>query len=168
MKFERHEQEKFFKDPRNGKSIEFASLSEPGSIDLSVIVPSYNEEVRLPRMLDECVDYLQRRSEKSPAFSWEIIIVDDGSSDSTTAVGMKYSKKFSPDRIRVLTLVHNRGKGGAVRLGTLCARGRQILFADADGATKFADITSLESALDKLSVDDRNFAIAVGNNFVFN
>ena len=50
----------------------------------------------------------------------------------------------------MLTLEKNRGKGGAVRLGMLSARGRHLLFADADGASKFADVVKLEECLKKM------------------
>lgn len=62
-------------------------------------------------------------------------------------VAQSYVKKFGGDKVRVLTLVKNRGKGGAVRLGMLSGRGERLLFADADGATKFSEIAKLESSL---------------------
>lgn len=67
-------------------------------------------------MLDECLTYLIERSNKDSNFTFEIIVVDDGSRDKTSSVALKYSSKYSSDKIRVLTLVRNRGKGGAVRL----------------------------------------------------
>lgn len=66
-------------------------------------------------MLDECLSYLENRCKKK-GFTYEVIIVDDGSRDRTTEIGLKYSSKFSSDKVRVLTLAKNRGKGGAVRL----------------------------------------------------
>lgn len=57
---------------------------------------------------------------------------------------MKFSEQYGTDIVRVLTLDANRGKGGAVRMGVLSARGEWILFADADGATKFSDFTKVE------------------------
>jgi len=63
----------------------------------------------------------------------------------------------------VLELVENRGKGGAVRLGILSARGRQLLFADADGATKFADYDKLAEALSSLAPEWRQDGIAIGS-----
>lgn len=142
----RYEEEKFFLDVSFDppKKTLFPSLKDDSSLSLSVIVPAYNEENRIPAMLDECLDYLESRSKEQTNFSYEIIIVDDGSSDSTTEVALRYSKQIGSEKIRVLTLVKNRGKGGAVRLGMLSARGKKLLFADADGATKFNDLEKLE------------------------
>lgn len=66
-------------------------------------------------------------------------------------VGLKYSKKYTVEFVRVLTLTKNRGKGGAIRLGMLSARGRALLFADADGATEFKDLVKLEESLKKIN-----------------
>ena len=95
----------------------FPSLDSPGSIHLSVIVPAYNEELRLPKMLEECLEFLEARKS-----SYEVIIVDDGSADTTTEVGLGYVDKYGCDKVRVLSLAKNRGKGGAVRMGMLKAR----------------------------------------------
>ncbi len=67
-------------------------------------------------MLDECIGYLENKLALDQQSTYEILIVDDGSSDETTKVGLKYSLEYGCDKIRVLTLVKNRGKGGAVRL----------------------------------------------------
>ncbi|KDN52645.1 glycosyltransferase family 2 protein [Tilletiaria anomala UBC 951] len=78
----------------------------------------------------------------APIRSYEIIIVDDGSTDSTAAAVLRYvrEKRSARGVVRVIRLERNRGKGGAVRHGVLHARGALILFADADGATRFADL----------------------------
>ncbi|XP_037126624.1 dolichyl-phosphate beta-glucosyltransferase [Syngnathus acus] len=141
----------------------FPSLHDPPSVELSVIVPSYNEELRLPVMLDEAMDYLENRLKRQASFTYEVIVVDDGSKDKTTQVALQYTKKYSAAKVRVLTLVKNRGKGGAVRLGTLSSRGRLILMADADGATKFADIEKVEAALKDLSSKQGDVAISCGS-----
>jgi len=116
--------------------------SEKSLVYLSVIVPAYNEEQRLPKMLDETLEYLERQK-----FSYEIIVVDDGSKDSTSSVVEEFSKRTGDDKIKLLKLKKNRGKGGAVRLGVLSSSGEFILFADADGATKFEDFQKLEQCL---------------------
>lgn len=66
-------------------------------------------------MLDECLEYLEKKS-KSDNFTYEVIIVSDGSTDKTVNIAQKYVSKYSVDKIRVLPLETNRGKGGAVRL----------------------------------------------------
>lgn len=106
---------------------------------LSVIIPAYNEESRLPIMLDEALGYLESRKCR-----YELIIVDDGSTDKTTETALDYVQKYGSEKIRVITLEKNRGKGGAIRIGILAARGEFCLFADADGATKFGDVKKLE------------------------
>lgn len=63
-------------------------------------------------MLDECLKYLEQR--KKSGLSYEVIVVSDGSTDKTVEVAHSYAKKYNS--IRVLALVENRGKGGAVRL----------------------------------------------------
>lgn len=147
----RFESEKTFIDPQNkGQRLPFPSLYDPPTVALSVIVPSYFEEKRLPKMMDEALEFLIPRLKQDKSQTFEIIVVDDGSKDGTTEVALEYSKKFGTNMIRVLTFEKNRGKGGAVRLGMLSARGRDLLFADADGATKFADLAQLEKSMVEL------------------
>ncbi|KAB0798765.1 hypothetical protein PPYR_06645 [Photinus pyralis] len=142
----RSRKEKYFMDPNSGKFVEFPSIYDNSSIHLSVIIPAYNEEVRLSPMLDECVAFLEDRA-KDGRFKYEIIVVSDGSVDNTVLVAKKYCKQLGVEKFRILELETNRGKGGAVRLGMLSARGALLLFADADGATKFMDLSKLELSL---------------------
>ncbi|KFQ04743.1 Dolichyl-phosphate beta-glucosyltransferase, partial [Haliaeetus albicilla] len=139
----RHEEEKFFVNAE-GRKEPVPSIHDPPTRELSVVVPSYNEEDRLPLMMDEALNYLEKRQKRDPSFTYEVIVVDDGSKDQTTKVAMKYCKKYGSDKVRVLSLVKNRGKGGAVRMGVFSSRGKKILMADADGATKFEDIEKVE------------------------
>lgn len=158
----RHEKEKYFLTA-TGEKQTFPSLHDPYSIEMSVVVPAYNEELRLPVMMDETMGYLEKRQKQKPSFSYEVIVVDDGSKDRTTEVALQYTKKYGADKVRVLTLVKNRGKGGAVRMGTLSCRGRVILMADADGATKFSDIEKVETALNEINPKPDNMAISCGS-----
>jgi len=64
---------------------------------------------------------------------------------------LEYSKKYTTDKLRVLSLEKNRGKGGAIRMGVTKSRGKLILFADADGASRFCDVERLENAVLKNS-----------------
>ncbi|XP_047464004.1 dolichyl-phosphate beta-glucosyltransferase [Mugil cephalus] len=158
----RHEKEKYFLTAKGEKEL-FPSLHDAHSRDLSVVVPAYNEELRMPVMLEEAMEYLENRQKKNPSFTYEVIVVDDGSKDKTTEVALRYTRKYSADKVRVLTLVENRGKGGAVRMGTFSSRGKVILMADADGATKFADIEKVEAGLHSLNSGPENMAIACGS-----
>lgn len=139
----RDEKEKCFYNPKTKSTEPFPTLYDNWSVHLSVVVPAYNEEQRLPLMLDECLEYLEQRSKDR--CTYEIIVVSDGSTDKTVDIAHSYASRN--ENIRVLDLVKNRGKGGAVRLGVLSARGSAILFADADGATKFRDLEKLDESL---------------------
>ncbi|CAG0911148.1 unnamed protein product, partial [Cyprideis torosa] len=118
----RDDAEKCFFDPASDDVQLFPSLTDAPSVELSVIVPAYEEEKRLPAMLDECLRYLEARCKSEEGFTYEVIVVDDGSSDRTTEIGRKYSKNYGTAKVRVLTLLENRGKGGAVTM--VRARGR--------------------------------------------
>ncbi|XP_040037948.1 dolichyl-phosphate beta-glucosyltransferase [Gasterosteus aculeatus] len=158
----RHEKEKYFLTVTGEKEL-FPSLHDASSRELSVVIPAYNEELRMPVMLDEATEYLENRQKQQPSFTYEVIVVDDGSKDKTTEVALRYSRKYGADKVRVLTLVNNRGKGGAVRMGALSSRGKLILMADADGATKFADIEKVEAGLNALNPKPENMAISCGS-----
>lgn len=116
--------------------------TEEDDIELSVVVPSYNETSRILIMLKDAINYLQIHMKHK----WEIIIVDDGSSDGTSEYCLKLSRdefNLKPGQLRVIKFSENRGKGGAVRQGMLHIRGKYGLFADADGASKFSDVSKL-------------------------
>jgi dolichyl-phosphate beta-glucosyltransferase len=144
-----------------------ASLEDEPSIDLSIVVPAYNEATRLPLMLMDTLQHLQAPT--TPKRTFEIIIVDDGSKDDTSSVALKYlpnNPQFRNVDIRVVKLEKNHGKGGAVQAGFLGSRGRRILMVDADGASRFADLEGLWTELDVLmknNANAKNRGIAVGS-----
>lgn len=158
----RYDSEKYFLNEKQEKCL-FPSVNDPASVELSVIVPAYNEEERLPMMMDEALEYLEERKKKLKSFTYEVIVVDDGSKDKTTQTAQSYCNKYGSDKIRVLTLAKNRGKGGAIRLGMFSARGRYLLFADADGASKFSDFTKLENEMKNMKKDSSNRAVVCGS-----
>jgi len=138
----RHKEEEYFFNPKTEEKERFPSLDSDPEIDLSIIIPAYDEEKRLPLMLDEAIEFLEKKN-----CTYEVIIVSDGSRDATVSVAQKYSKLHGTNKIRVLELIENRGKGGAVRLGMQSSRGKYLLFADADGATQFRDFNKLETEM---------------------
>jgi dolichyl-phosphate beta-glucosyltransferase len=107
---------------------------------ISVVIPAFNEQSRLPRYLDQIFCYLDQR-----AIDYEVIVVDDGSSDAT--VPMLQEMMRSNPRLQIVSFPENRGKGAAVRAGMLQGTGRLRLFADADGATPIAELERLELAV---------------------
>ncbi|GAB9476486.1 Dolichyl-phosphate beta-glucosyltransferase [Globisporangium polare] len=146
-------QENFFEDPNDTEPRTrlhtFGSLGdEQAACTLSVIMPAYNEEDRILVTLQDTVAYLDERRANDPSFSYEIIVVDDCSQDATVRVVLSQIKTHSVERIRLLRLQKNHGKGGAIRKGVLRARGGLILFADADNATEIRDFAKLETALE--------------------
>ncbi|KAJ3300200.1 dolichyl-phosphate beta-glucosyltransferase [Borealophlyctis nickersoniae] len=147
-----------------------AKKDQVSPIALTVVIPAYNETARLPGMLKETVEHLEERIRKEDTFAYEIIIVDDGSKDGTSGLALECAKrhmqKFTMEErlrreIRVLSLEKNRGKGGAVNQGMLHSRGERILFADADGATKFSDLDVLEERLAAMA--ESGLCVAVGS-----
>ncbi|RUO96817.1 nucleotide-diphospho-sugar transferase [Jimgerdemannia flammicorona] len=112
-------------------------------------------------MLDETVTYLEERRNSQKSFTYEILVVDDGSCDNTAEVALEFAKDNKNADIRVLKLEANRGKGGAVTQGMLSSAGELLLMVDADGATKFSDLDLLEKRLKEVLKDD--LAIAIGS-----
>ncbi|KAH0795111.1 glycosyl transferase [Histomonas meleagridis] len=123
----------------------FPTVFEDPEVYVSFVVPAYNEEKRLPSMLDETIEYLKNRASESNNFTWEIIIVDDGSRDRTAKVALSYSERYP--QVLLLRQPHNMGKGAAIQAGCLHARGKLILMVDADGATKIDEFGALERKL---------------------
>jgi dolichyl-phosphate beta-glucosyltransferase len=99
-------------------------------MSVSIIIPAYNEELRLPITLAATVDYFAARAEP-----FELLVVDDGSSDGTAKLVAEYAQKRPEHKILCLNYGGNRGKGFAVRYGMLRATGETRLFCDADLAT---------------------------------
>lgn len=95
---------------------------------LSLVIPAYNEEKRLPASLERALSHL--RSRGGP---FEIVVVDDGSTDATASIVADFAA--NERSVRLLRHERNMGKGSAVRTGIMKARGDYILFADADFST---------------------------------
>jgi dolichyl-phosphate beta-glucosyltransferase len=113
----------------------------PAGPELSIVIPSYNEELRLPATLSKIAEYI-----RSSGRSTEVIVVDDGSRDRTIVVGESFRKEI-PD-LRVITNGQNRGKGYSVRHGMQQAHGRIVLFTDADLSAPIEEVEKLLPAMD--------------------
>lgn len=151
-------------------------------VEMSVVIPAYNEEERLEIMLEEAVTFLDAeygrlpkkvgkgrsngnvsKSKGSGIGGYEILIVNDGSKDKTVDVALAFSRRNGlHDILRICTLKENRGKGGAVTHGFRHVRGAYAIFADADGASKFEDLAKLVEGCKEVA-DEPNRGIAVGS-----
>jgi dolichyl-phosphate beta-glucosyltransferase len=117
-------------------------MSDPRP-ELSIVIPAYNEEKRLPRALVRISQYFAEQRNASGAV--EILVVDDGSTDATAAVAQDWSHRIPG--LRVLSNGRNRGKGYSVRHGMLEARGRIALFTDADLSSPIEELPKLLVAI---------------------
>ena len=98
---------------------------------VSIVVPTYNESLRIGASLHKIEDYLNKNK-----FDYEIIVVDDGSTDKTALI----VKKFKNSKVKLISYASNRGKGYAVKQGMLAATHDWILFTDADLATPMEEL----------------------------
>lgn len=117
---------------------------------LSVVIPAYKEKERIGSNLLEIEKFLADKS-----FEYEVIIVVDGSPDNTAEVAGNYSNQVK--NLRVISNPENHGKGYVVRQGLLEAKGKYVVFLDADGSTS---ITHVEKFLPEL---EAGFDVIVGS-----
>jgi dolichyl-phosphate beta-glucosyltransferase len=117
---------------------------------ISVVVPAYNEAERIVGCLEELARFFGARP--GP---FEVLLVDDGSTDSTAELAASFCR--SDGRFRVLRLGRNRGKGAALRRGILASSGDRVLLTDADLSAPLAEILKLETAL------ERGAGVAIGS-----
>lgn len=115
--------------------------SADGIIQLSIIIPSFNEATRIGATLDSIASYLSTLPLRS-----EVLVVDDGSSDQTAS--FVRARMNEMENLQLLELPQNCGKGAAVRQGMLLAKGRYRLFMDADNSTSIEQFDKLLGFLD--------------------
>lgn len=121
---------------------------------LSIVIPAFNEEDRLGSTLQSLTDaWSQKRMEDIELR--EVIVADDGSTDSTVRVAENFGASLP---VRVIRLLKNTGKGAAVRAGIREAKAQFVLFYDADAAAPITEVTKLFHALQEASAD-----IAIGS-----
>jgi dolichyl-phosphate beta-glucosyltransferase len=114
-------------------------------VSLSIIIPAYNEEKRLPSTLVRVCEYLSGNEGRYWDESWEVVVVDDGSKDGTAALVEDWSRKET--RVRLVKNPGNKGKGYAVRNGMLSAAGKWRLFSDADLSAPIEEVDKLLAAV---------------------
>ncbi len=108
--------------------------------DISIVIPALNEEENIARMFDEIKRFFSQRQN----LSYEVIVVDDGSTDSTQQIVNEYIK--ANPHITLIPLEKNFGKGYAVQQGVLKSRGNIVLFTDTDGSTPLQEFEKLLSS----------------------
>jgi dolichyl-phosphate beta-glucosyltransferase len=119
---------------------------------LSIVIPAFNEEKRLPETLALVRDWVERQS-----FSVEVLVVDDGSTDGTVGVVRETVKRFP--QLRLVENAHNKGKGAVVAQGMLEAKGEVRLFMDADASTPIGEA-------EKLLKHVQDFPVVIGSRYL--
>lgn len=124
-------------------------INPKAEIPLTIVVPAYNETNRLPKTILETISWCNKNE-----IIAEIIVVDDGSTDSTPELGKLFCEQFQ--NVKFISCPH-LGKGFAVKIGMLNASGDNVLFMDADGATELDEIKKLLFRI------NQGFDIAIGS-----
>ncbi len=126
-------------------------MCNENDIYLSIVIPAYNEEKRIGNTLGEIIGYLKTKDYRS-----EIILVNDGSADSTINVVTKESEKMGY-KIKIIENEVSKGKGYSIRRGMLETRGECALFTDADLSTPINEVEKLIHWLEK------GYDVAIGS-----
>jgi glycosyltransferase involved in cell wall biosynthesis len=119
---------------------------------ISIVIPAYNEQRRLPATLRSILDYLGARDWSG----WEVLVVNDGSRDSTAAVAEQFAEAYPG--VRLLQNPGNRGKGYSVRHGMLEAECEWVLFTDSDLSAPIEELDKLIAA-----ARERGASVAIGS-----
>lgn len=123
-------------------------------VDVSIVIPAYNEEQRLPATLSQMKRFLATQEWRA-----EIIVVDDGSKDRTVSLCRRLAADIP--QLRVIETAPNRGKGHAVRVGMLAAQGNSVVMFDADGSTPSGELPKLLAPLTRGET-----AVAIGSRYM--
>lgn len=108
---------------------------------ISVVIPVFEEETSVEQLIPDIVQTLEKED-----FTFEIVVVDDGSADETLNVLRSMRSKF-PEHLRVALHLYNKGNGSALRTGTQVAKGEIVVYMDSDGQHSPTDITTLLSSI---------------------
>lgn len=123
----------------------------PQTIDVSIVIPAYKEEKRIRKVLKAAKEY-----EKSHDLVIEVIVVVDGSPDSTAEEAKKFQSEI--EGLKIIDRKENKGKGYTVKEGVLAAKGKVILFTDADNSTPLHQ-------LDKLLPFAEDYEVVIGSRY---
>jgi dolichyl-phosphate beta-glucosyltransferase len=116
---------------------------DDGRPELSLVIPAFNESRRIPGTLAAVRDYFEGQPYRA-----EIVVVDDGSRDGTSEVVRRAARHFPASMpVRVVQHARQLGKGAAVRSGCLAARGRMVVYTDADLAVPIEEVAGILTAL---------------------
>lgn len=110
-------------------------------VDVSVVIPAYNESSRIKPTLEHILSYLEDKP-----WSSEVIVVDDGSKDDTVEVVKSFKK------VKLIRQPRNQGKGAAVKVGMMKAKGEVRVFCDADLATPIEELGRFMPIRDKADI----------------
>jgi dolichyl-phosphate beta-glucosyltransferase len=119
---------------------------------VSIVIPAYNEEKRLPATLTSVLDFFTSKN-----LDFEIIVVSDGSIDNTVSLVNDFCLKHP--QVKIIAYTVNKGKGFAIRKGVLSANGELILINDADGSSPIEEFERLRAAINNgadLAIGSRN------------
>ena len=105
------------------------------TIYISILIPVYNERDRIHSFLSSVIQFIGKND-----FTYEIVIIDDGSSDETVTIVESLLGEKLPGKYRIIEQPVNLGKGAAIKKGMLEAEGEYIFFLDADGSTSIEEI----------------------------
>jgi len=125
---------------------------------LSVIIPAYNEEKRLPQTLNKVRDYLLKQD-----YEYEVIVVDDGSKDKTAQTSKKIIESWK--NFKIISYEPNRGKGYAVKTGMLAAKGEYAILMDADNSTDLSEVEKFWPYT-KSKQNGQNYEIVIGSRYL--
>lgn len=128
---------------------DWKSVPVVGEPYLSIVIPAYNEEERIIPTIGAIASHVSNLG-----ITWELIVADDGSKDQT----VRLVEELGFANLRVLKAPQNGGKGSAVRRGMLTARGKYVLFDDADNSTPIEEVEKLLRKLDR-----ENYDVAIGS-----